>query len=134
MYMNDLFAPDAPTFERGVSASRSFTERRAANDRDVPAREEVSDELDFDRRAPLAMRIETAPDEPPARLPSPPPPGSPAGASRAAKPAATAPSPGSRSVPETAPAPSSGPQIPGWIWLAAFIVAGIATMVIVTLK
>ncbi len=134
MYMNDLFAPDTPTFERGVSASRSFAERRAANDRDVPAREEVSDELDFDRRAPLAMRIETAPDEPPARLPSPPPPGSSAGGSRVAKSAATAPSPGSPSVPEIEPAPSSGTQIPGWIWLAAFIVAGIATMVIVTLK
>jgi serine/threonine-protein kinase len=59
-YMHELFTPGAQTSAPGVAAARSFTEPRsqAASG----GSQESSDELDLDRRAPLSMRIEVAPE------------------------------------------------------------------------
>src|SRR6185503_10686634 len=67
LYMQELFAPDATTSDAGVAASRSFAEARpqALGVPPVP-RDHDSEELDLDRRAPLAMRIEVAPEWVPA--------------------------------------------------------------------
>ena len=126
LYMNELFAPEAPTFERGIAASRAFSpERRVARG----PRDEHSDELDFDRRAPLAMRMEAAPDEPvPARAAAPRP--SARTSAPAGSPAAAVPADADRDIEIEAPARS----FPGWIWVVAFVAVGIAAMVIATLK
>src|SRR4029079_16626044 len=60
LYMQELFAPDARTSEAGVAASRAFSEPRPQSS--SVTRDDNSDELDLDRRAPLAMRIEVAPE------------------------------------------------------------------------
>lgn len=126
LYMNELFAPDAA----GSAGSP------------VPAlegrSEERSEELDFDRRAPLGMRIEVAADEP-----------SPARARTGAAPAPTA-APVPKPAPSVAarPAPSEAPQtdldepamevarnrFPAWALVLGFIVVTIATMVFITLR
>jgi serine/threonine-protein kinase len=128
MYMNELFAPEAQTFERGIAASRAFSDRPAAGRSPAP-RDEHSDELDFDRRAPLAMRIEAAPDEPPPRRPGPA--VAPPGAKIATRSAPSASAADVTSAPDSE-APARG--VPGWIWFVAFVVVGIAAMVIATLK
>src|SRR4029079_14739320 len=66
LYMQELFAPDAPTSDAGVAASRAFSEPRQSAaagpaSADIVV-EDNSEELDLDRRAPLAMRIEVAPE------------------------------------------------------------------------
>ena len=63
LYMQELFAPDAATSDAGVAASRSFAEARPqAPGVPAAAPDDDSEELDLDRRAPLAMRIEVAPE------------------------------------------------------------------------
>jgi serine/threonine-protein kinase len=124
LYMNELFAPDAPVSAAGVAASRSFAEARRAE----AATADGSEELDFDRRAPLDMRIEVASDEPPAVRFRP----------RTSTPSVAA-------VP--APAPSRPPAVtaepakdltrgrfPAWALVLAFIVVTIGTMVFITLR
>jgi Protein kinase domain len=54
MYMNEIFAPESPVSSAGVEAARGYGEAAA---RPV----EESEELNFDRRAPLSMRFEAAP-------------------------------------------------------------------------
>ena len=61
LYMQELFAPDAATSDAGVAASRSFAERGRSR-RASATCDDDSEELDLDRRAPLAMRIEVAPE------------------------------------------------------------------------
>jgi serine/threonine protein kinase len=63
LYMQELFAPDAATSDAGVATSRSFAEARPQTP-GLPAApyDHDSEELDLDRRAPLAMRIEVAPE------------------------------------------------------------------------
>ena len=62
LYMQELFAPDAPTSDAGVAASRAFSEPRPSASGDAVVVDDNSEELDLDRRAPLAMRIEVAPE------------------------------------------------------------------------
>jgi serine/threonine-protein kinase len=66
LYMQELFAPDAAISDAGVVASRSFAEPRPQTPAGALAGDgtgdEHSEELDLDRRAPLAMRIEVAPE------------------------------------------------------------------------
>jgi serine/threonine protein kinase len=143
LYMQDLVAPDARTSEAGVAASRAFSEPRPQAS--SVTREDNSEELDLDRRAPLAMRIEVAPEPaaPTAR-------GSSAG-SGSARVRATTSSAGSGSArqqfaaePPVLPArparepesqivtPPSRPM--GWVVVAVLIAIGVAAMVIMTLK
>jgi serine/threonine protein kinase len=146
IYMQELFAPDAPTSNEGVAASRMFSEPRppAANGRVVV--EDNSEELDLDRRAPLSMRIEVAPEPaaPTAR-------GSSAG-SGSARVRATASAGGSGSTSDWVPAARAAepvalatptPEPPtletsrrpmGWVIVAVLIAIGVAAMVIITLK
>ncbi len=116
IYMNELFAPD--TTADGASAA------------DEP------EELDFDRRAPLSMRIEPAADSPEPEKRS----FQPAAASVPAP--AAAPAALSAGVAPTLAEGAAGPQsgrAPGrtrgsWIVLATFIVLGIGAMVFLTLR
>ena len=63
LYMQELFAPDAATSDAGVAASRTFAEPRPqASGAAGRGGDDDSEELDLDRRAPLAMRIEVAPE------------------------------------------------------------------------
>jgi hypothetical protein len=145
LYMQELFAPDAATSEAGVAASRSFAETRpraAAGpaSADVVV-EDNSEELDLDRRAPLAMRIEVAPEPaaPAAR-------GSSAGSGSARVRASASPSGAGAARPEpsrpTAPEfDEAGQQIASppsrpvsWAIIAVLIAIGVAAMVIMTLK
>jgi serine/threonine-protein kinase len=136
MYMNEVFAPDAPTYERGIAASRTFSPRSAAapgsttTTTTATAREDSSDELDFDRRAPLAMRIEAAADEPPPVRPRP------AAATPASAPSRAVSTLGrpARDGEDTLNIPPRRTGIPGWFWVVAFVAVGIAAMVIATLK
>jgi serine/threonine-protein kinase len=145
LYMNELFAPDAPVSAAGAAAARAFADARRGAE---APREEASEELDFDRRAPLGMRIEVAADEPPPVRPQGRParvatiPASPA-AGRSAAVAAGAPSAAARSaVPPVRPAGVTDEpakdlthgRFPAWALVVAFIVVTIATMVFITLK
>jgi eukaryotic-like serine/threonine-protein kinase len=118
IYMNELFAPDAAT--AGGAA--------AVDDQEA---------LDFDRRAPLSMRIEPAAEPERERRP---PPHSTAGAARVslpgALPAPRAPEAGVVARPESAAAvdPPRGRSRGSWIVLATFIVLGIGAMVFLTLR
>ncbi|HXU05710.1 MAG TPA: serine/threonine-protein kinase [Polyangia bacterium] len=153
-YMQELFAPDASTSDAGISASRSFAEPQPQAAQGPPiVVEDNSEELDLDRRAPLAMRIEVAPEPaaPSAR-------GSSAG-SGSAKVKAAASQAGSgparanaagggapalrRSDAPAAPYtdPSTDAQFAlkparpvGWLIIAALIAIAVAAMVIMTLK
>jgi serine/threonine protein kinase len=115
IYMNELFASDPAGAGRGAEA-------------DEP------EALDFDRRAPLSMRIQPAVAET-ERRPSPP--GGVATAPRTATPVTTRVSPtaevAARHDSDTAE-PAGGRSRGSWIILAAFIVLGIAAMVILTLR
>jgi eukaryotic-like serine/threonine-protein kinase len=108
IYMNELFAP-------GAAAGGA----EAADD---------GEELDFDRRAPLSMRIEPA-----AEVASRP---APAATPRISTPLAVAAPPGGAVAVAAAPELAvSRPSSRGsWIVVAAFIVLGIAAMVILTLR
>ena len=121
IYMNELFAPDAAA----VGGEGTGDDQEA---------------LDFDRRAPLSMRIEPAAEpERERRLAQPPQPPQPAqrltaGAPRVSPPVAlpVPRAPTGLSVPESTPA---GRRFRGsWIVLATFIVLGIGAMVFLTLR
>jgi serine/threonine protein kinase len=129
LYMNELFAPEAPIFERGIAASRAFSDRRPARAPQPAPNDEHSDELDFDRRAPLAMRIEAAADEPPPVRATVPGPSAGAATTSAAPPAVAAFDDGRTAAIDT---PARGAR--GWIWVVVFVAVGIAAMVIATLK
>jgi serine/threonine protein kinase len=107
IYMNELYAPKASA--GGAEAA------------DQP------EELDFDRRAPLSMRIQPAPEVPsrapatPLRISTP----APVAAPRKVAPVAAAP-------PEPTPVPARSRG--GWILVATFVLLGIAAMVILTLR
>jgi serine/threonine-protein kinase len=105
IYLNELFATDAA----GDGA-------QAADD---------GEELDFDRRAPLSMRIEPAVEvlntAPPVRISRP-------EAVAPQRPVAAA----AAAPPELTPAPPRPRG--GWILLATFLLLGIAAMVILTLR
>ena len=66
IYLNDLFAPEAAVSTSGVARARGFADLRptaealrlGSGGREPLRREDPSEELNFDRRAPLAMRIE----------------------------------------------------------------------------
>jgi serine/threonine protein kinase len=160
LYMQELFAPGASTSETGVAASRSFAESRPRPPADI-AIEDNSEELDLDRRAPLAMRIEVAPEPaaPATRgtstgsggtaarraTPAPdspwvPPPRAAGGAARPAPPeraassASATPSAPSDGQLSGAVAPTKTPRAVSWVLIAVCIAIGIAAMVIMTLK
>ena len=153
LYMNGLFAPDsAPVRARSADRRGVQTRRPAA------AEPEDTEALDFERRAPLAMRIEVAADEKGSGRTSTKPSTKPAASAPAAANAATpatgtaaalAPSaPGATAVtsgaarPSEAPAgsidasggPGSRQRKRGWVVIAAFVLLGIAAMVIMTLR
>jgi serine/threonine-protein kinase len=62
-YMSELFAPETRVSEAGVARARQFSDSSpvAAGGKGKAPPEEDSEELNFDRRAPLAMAIEVAP-------------------------------------------------------------------------
>src|SRR5580765_1649639 len=63
LYMQELFAPEAVSSDAGVAASRAFADARTQTTAGTDgAVADNSEELDLDRRAPLAMRIEVAPE------------------------------------------------------------------------
>jgi len=87
------------------------------------------EELDFDRRAPLSMRMEPAEEAAPAARPT-------SSAASSARSPAVAPRPTSPAPPTVAvaPKPATTQRSMSWLIIAAFIVIGVAAMVIVTLK
>jgi serine/threonine protein kinase len=116
IYMNELFKPEAAA---GATAAS-----------DSPVNE--PEELDFDRRAPLSMRIEPAVEVAQFLAPRPPAPVIPLAAARAVA------VPGGRAevaarvlaAPEAAAPHKKG----NWILIAAVLVLGIGTMVFLTLR
>jgi serine/threonine protein kinase len=144
LYMQELFA-DAPTSDAGVATSRTFTEPRPQGAGAQPSGDlggdEHSEELDLDRRAPLAMRIEVAP-EPAAPATR----GSSAGSGSArVRAAAASTGSGAAQPPAATAAPAGDQQLntniatksarPGsWVVIAVCIAIGVAAMVIMTLK
>jgi serine/threonine protein kinase len=144
IYMQELFAPDAATSDAGVAASRSFAEARPQT-LGVPAapRDHDSEELDLDRRAPLAMRIEVAPEPwvPAPRSTS-------SGSGRTAAPTTAAEpsqsgraqpvsaSPGSASAGVTVPADDAlkPSRAAGWVIIVVCLAIGVAAIAIMTLK
>jgi serine/threonine protein kinase len=132
LYMNELFKPDEASSAPSAASADG-------------------DELDFDRRAPLSMRIEPAAEGAPARpvsaarlatssgagAPRPGPASAPAPSSAPAASSVVAPSPGGLAAsadagPAALPA-ESHPQR-SWIVIVAAIVIGIGTMVFLTLR
>ena len=112
IYMNELFAPDA------AAASGEG----AGDDQEA---------LDFDRRAPLSMRIEPAAEpERERRLPQPPAAGAPLVSPPVALPAPRVPA----ALARTEPARPGRRFRGSWIVLATFIVLGIGAMVFLTLR
>ena len=150
IYMQELFAPGAAASDAGVAASRAFAEPRAqtqtssgGNDTvggDDPEPEE--EELDLDRRAPLAMRIEVAPEPwvPPPRS------NSAGGGGTAARRPTPAPAREQSAQPETlgegdittdpiaTPGVAKRALSPGLIAVMVLIAIAIATMVIMSVK
>ena len=133
LYMQEVFAPNAATSDAGVEKARAFGDARtAASSPGGDANDEISEELDLDRRAPLAMRIEVAP-EPAAR---------PAAVARQMTPnrgSASGPSSAAVVAPHARPAPPPEPaqharRSAGIIFIAAFVALAIAAMVFMTLK
>jgi hypothetical protein len=60
-YMNEIFAPEADVAPDGPGKARAFAEIEPADARAAAAgKRDDSEELDFDRRAPLSMRFEAA--------------------------------------------------------------------------
>ena len=135
IYMQELFAPGAAASDAGVAASRSFAEARPQTPANG-AGEENSEELDLDRRAPLAMRIEVAPEPaaPTAR-------GASTGSGSSPVRRAT-PAPRGSAIGEGGAVPSrldeettaKTSRATGWVVIALFIAIGVAAMVIMTLK
>ena len=115
IYMNELFKPEAPA-------------RPAAADSPVAEPEE----LDFDRRAPLSMRIEPAVEVAQFLAPRPPAPVIPLARARAV----AAPGAKAEVAPPTQaePAAAAPNKKGGWILIAAVLVLGIGTMVFLTLR
>ena len=62
LYMNEIFAPEAAVSEASAEQARGFAEA-ATGASSLAPRNDVSEELNFDRRAPLTMRLEPAPPE-----------------------------------------------------------------------
>jgi len=81
-----------------------------------------TEELDFDRRAPLSMRMEPAEDAAPVARPT-----------SSTRSPAVAPRPTPPTV-AVEPKPAATQRSMSWLIIAAFIVIGVAAMVIVTLK
>jgi serine/threonine-protein kinase len=121
IYMNELFKPDAVAARQGDHA-------------------EDSEQLDFDRRAPLSMRIEPAAEEPPPSPNSAPRAVAPAVEGLAAVPAAprSAPQPADEGSQSQADPPDhlrSHPRsMRGWILILTLVALGIGTMVFLTLR
>ena len=147
LYMQEVFAPDAATSEVGVAQARAFADSRPAAAAAGETRDENSEELDLDRRAPLAMRIEVAPEPPPTAAVLP------AASRQQMTPgrgvASRSLTPGNRAVvpaPATLPARDTAkvavPSEPvhearragGVLFIVAFIAVVIAAMVFITLK
>ena len=107
IYMSELFAADA-----------AAGGGEAADD---------GEELDFDRRAPLSMRIEPAAEVPTRPAPA---------ATRISTPAAAAARPTAAVAVAAPPELAASPTTPrgSWILVATFIVLAIAAMVILTLR
>jgi serine/threonine protein kinase len=116
IYMNELFKPEAAAGVAAVS--------------DSPVAE--PEELDFDRRAPLSMRIEPAVEVAQFLAPRPLAPVIPLAAARAvvASSAQAEAATGVRAAPEAAAPHKKG----NWILIAAVLVLGIGTMVFLTLR
>jgi serine/threonine protein kinase len=155
-YMHELFAEGGKAGQGGVPASRSIPDSRPQPSGAARQREQESlEELDLDRRAPLAMRIEVAPEPaaPSARSSS-----AGSGSARVRSPAGAS---GSGSAKVRAPAAPTGsgraqPSAPiavtppsnqfdtnttlkparsgSWVLIAVLIAIGVAAMVIMTLK
>ena len=138
LYMQEVFAPDAATSEVGVEKARAFGDARGVGSSPGgDTAEDNSEELDLDRRAPLAMRIEVAPE--PLAAPA---------ARQAAAQRQMTPTRGSASGPTSAvapapllaqPAPPSEParharRSAGVLFVAVFVALAIAAMVFMTLK
>ena len=153
LYMNQLFGQGDAAIDGGLGARPLATRHLPGTG---PVAVEETEELDFDRRAPLAMRIELAPAEAekPAERGS--------GRIGVPTPVPSAGTPAVRSVTRPTPAPgvgatptaSAGPELQspvelpievpipephqhrstGWLFIAAFILLGVAAMVIMTLK
>jgi len=113
LYMNELFPSN-------------LIARGAESDQDPRSGTPVLEELDFDRRAPLSMRMEAAEESAPARLTAPRP-------AVAESPPPTVISTTSGSTSSGVDRASSKPSM-SWLILVAFVVIGVAAMVIVTLK
>jgi serine/threonine protein kinase len=116
LYMNELF----PSAGRAGAGGRTAPER-------LEAQAPVLDELDFDRRAPLSMRMEPAEDAPSQARP-------PASVARPAISVARRPTSAPAPTVPVAPKAAGTQRSMSWLILAAFIVIGLAAMVIVTLK
>jgi hypothetical protein len=137
LYMQEVFAPDAATSDVGVEKARAFGDARAAGSSPGgDAADDNSEELDLDRRAPLAMRIEVAPEpmaSPAAR---------PAAGARQMTPSrgsVSGPTPAVPTAPFAQPVPPSEParharRSAGVLFIAVFVALAIAAMVFMTLK
>jgi serine/threonine protein kinase len=151
LYMNELYAPDsAPVRTRRAGQPLPAAPSPQPDDGEA---------LDFERRAPLAMRIEVAADDKgsgrtstkaaaakpsakpstkPSTKPSSKPVATPAGGTpAAATEAARATTVAARPAPariDSSEAPAARQRKRGWIVIAAFVLLGIAAMVIMTLR
>jgi serine/threonine protein kinase len=120
LYMNELF-PSAG--RRAGAGGRTAVRVPELLEPQAP----VLDELDFDRRAPLSMRMEPAEDAPSQARP-------PASVARPAISVARRPTSSPAPTVPVAPKATGTQRSISWLILAAFIVIGLAAMVIVTLK
>jgi hypothetical protein len=154
LYMNELYASDSspPGLRAGARGGPGVP--AAAPDRGEP-QDGDTEALDFERRAPLAMRIEVAADEKGSGRASTKQAAQPVG-KPVAKPVAPAAAPlaapqpiAAEAAPSAAVAPVAAPagegaaglahaaarrRNRGWVVIAAFVLLGIAAMVIMTLK
>ena len=157
LYMNELFAQEGPGATAGVTGPRGFAPARPGastgpgGPASQPNEDDSSEELDFDRRAPLAMRIEVATEERGSGRARATAPATAVAAPMAAvaSTAGVAPAaPGSSAAAVALPSPpfsqetttetttdtTTKRRTPGWVLIAAFVVIGIAAMVIMTLR
>jgi serine/threonine protein kinase len=139
LYMQEVFAPDAATSDAGVEKARAFGDARSATSSlGGDASEENSEELDLDRRAPLAMRIEVAaepaPSAPVARPAAAPRQLTPSRASASGPTSARAPAPFAQPAPSPSEPAEHARRSAGAIFIAVFVVLAIAAMVFMTLK
>jgi hypothetical protein len=118
IYMNELFKTEAAAGAAAASGN--------------PVAE--PEELDFDRRAPLSMRIEPAVEVAQFLAPRPPAPVIPLASARAGAPGAKAELAPRVPVEPAAAAPPKPRKMGGWILIAAVLVLGIGTMVFLTLR